>query len=176
VSRAGQSRPTSICQALGLPADRKYEQDAGPTLARVAGVLQNVAEPTASEALLRAVTLNLAIGNCDAHGKNFSLLHIEAGALRLAPLYDLLSTRLYPLDETLAMYVDGIQKSDRVTAERIVNEAVEWGIARGTAEGTVADLLDRLPAAISTAADETPGIPAALPELVSRRVDQLLEK
>jgi hypothetical protein len=129
-----------------------------------------------SEVRARRRTDPLAIGNCDAHGKNFSLLHIEAGALRLAPLYDLLSTRLYPLDETLAMYVDGIQKSDRVTAERIVNEAVEWGIARGTAEGTVADLLDRLPAAISTAADETPGIPAALPELVSRRVDQLLEK
>jgi serine/threonine-protein kinase HipA len=165
-----------FCQALGLPPDRKYEQDAGPTLARVAGVLHDVAEPTASAALLRAVTLNLAIGNCDAHAKNFSLLHTEAGALRFAPLYDLLSTRLYPLDETLAMYVDSIQKSDRVTAKRIVNEAVTWGMGRRAAEGIVSDLLDRLPVAISAAADETVGIPAELPELVGRRVDQLREK
>jgi serine/threonine-protein kinase HipA len=165
-----------FCQALGLPLDRKYEQDAGPTLARVAGVLQDVAGAAASEALLRAVTLNLAIGNCDAHGKNFSLLHAEAGALRLAPLYDLLSTRLYPLDETLAMYVDTIQKSDRVTGERIVNEAVEWGMGRRAAEGTVFDLLDRLPAAISAAAGETAGIPPALPELVNGRVERLLGK
>jgi len=34
---------------------------------------------------------NLIIGNADAHAKNFSLLHID-GAIRLAPLYDLLST------------------------------------------------------------------------------------
>jgi serine/threonine-protein kinase HipA len=162
-----------LCQALGLAPDRKYEQDAGPTLARIAGILQDVAEPTASEVLLRAVTLNVAIGNCDAHGKNFSLVHTEAGALRLAPLYDLLSTRLYPLDETLAMYVDNVQKSDRVTAERIVNEAVKWGMGRATAERAVSDLLDRMPAAISVAADETPGIPADLPELVGRRVERL---
>jgi len=165
-----------FCQALGLPADRKYEQDAGPTLARLAGTLQDIAEPTASEGLLRAVTLNVAIGNCDAHGKNFSLLHTETGALRLAPLYDLLSTRLYPLDETLAMYVDSIQKSDRVTAGRIVNEAVNWGIARRVAEEIVSGLLDRMPAAILAASDETAGIPTELPELVIRRVDRLLEK
>ena len=165
-----------FCQALGLAADRKYEQDAGPTLARLAGVLQDVARAADSKALLRAVTLNSAIGNCDAHGKNFSLLHTDTGALRLAPLYDLLSTRLYPLDETLAMYVDSIQKSDRVTAERIVNEAVNWGIARGAAAEIVSDLLDRMPTAISAASDETVGIPAELPELVIRRVDRLLEK
>jgi serine/threonine-protein kinase HipA len=164
-----------FCQALGLPPERKYEQDAGPSLARIAGVLQDVAESTASEALLRAITLNLAIGNCDAHGKNFSLLHTEAGALCFAPLYDLLSTRLYPLDETLAMYVDSVQKSDLVKAGRIVNEAVKWGMGRRGAEGIVFDLFNRLPAAISAAADETAGLPAELPELVSRRVDQLRE-
>lgn len=148
-----------LCQALGLPPERKYEQDAGPTLARAARVLQDVAEPAAPETLLRAVTLNVALGNCDAHGKNFSLLHTESGVLRLAPLYDLLSTRLYLLDEELAMYVDSVQKADRVTAERIVNEGVQWGMARRVVEGIVSDVLDRLPAAISAAASEIDGLP-----------------
>ena len=162
-----------FCQAMGVPPDRKYEQDGGPTLARVARVLQDVADPSAPARLLQALTLNVALGNCDAHGKNFSLLHTEPGVLRLAPLYDLLSTRLYPLDEGLAMYVDSVQKADRVTAARIVNEAVRWGLSRRSVEEAVFDSLDRLPAAISAAAGEIEGLPSELPELVGKRVEQL---
>ncbi len=162
-----------LCQAMGLPPDKKYEQGGGPNLARAARLLQDVADPGSPAALLRAVTLNVALGNCDAHGKNFSLLHSESGAVRLAPLYDLLSTRLYPLDEKLAMYVDSVQKADRVTAPRIVNEAVGWGMPRAAAESIVDDLLDRLPQAISTVADEIDGLPAELPELVASRAGQL---
>lgn len=162
-----------LCQALGLPPDRKYEQDAGPTLARVAGVLRDVADPSAPATLLRAVTLNVALGNCDAHGKNFALLHTEAGVVRMAPLYDLLSTRLYPLDDKLAMYVNSVQKADRVTADRIVNEAARWGVASASAGEIVSDVLERLPAAISVAAAETDGLPSELPELVAGRVEQL---
>lgn len=162
-----------FCQALGLPPEKKYEQDAGPNLARIARVLQDFAEPSAPATLLRALTLNVALGNCDAHSKNFSLLHTQAGGLRLAPLYDLLSTRLYPLDDKLAMYVDSVQKADRVTAERIVNEATRWGMNRRIAEEIVADSLDRLPAAISQAIEEIDALPDSLPELVNKRVDQL---
>lgn len=162
-----------FCQALGLPPEKKYEQDAGPSLARIARVLQDFAEPSAPETLLRALTLNVALGNCDAHGKNFSLLHTQAGGLRLAPLYDLLSTRLYPLDDKLAMYVDSVQKADSVTAERIVNEANRWGMTRRIAQEIVTDSLDRLPAAIKQATEEIDAIPETLPELVNKRVDQL---
>ncbi|MFI4977817.1 MAG: type II toxin-antitoxin system HipA family toxin [Solirubrobacterales bacterium] len=162
-----------FCQALGLPPEKKYEQQAGPSLQRIARILQDVAEPSAPQTLLRALTLNVALGNCDAHGKNFSLLHTQTGVLRLAPLYDLLSTRLYPLDDKLAMYVDTVQKADRVTAERIVNEAIRWGMTRGSAEEIVTDSLDRLPAAVLAAAEEIDALPPSLPELVSKRVDQL---
>jgi len=162
-----------FCQALGLPPEKKYEQQAGPSLQRIARILQDVAEPSAPQTLLRALTLNVALGNCDAHGKNFSLLHTQTGVLRLAPLYDLLSTRLYPLDDKLAMYVDTAQKADRVTAERIVNEAIRWGMTRGSAEEIVTDSLDRLPAAVLAAAEEIDALPPSLPELVSKRVNQL---
>ncbi|HUB35399.1 MAG TPA: type II toxin-antitoxin system HipA family toxin [Solirubrobacteraceae bacterium] len=164
-----------LCQALGLSPAHKYEEDSGPTLARVAEVLRDFAEPTAIEALLRAVTLNVAIGNCDAHGKNFSLLHTDSGGLRLAPLYDLMATRLYPVDDHLAMYVDTVQRADRVTAERLVNEAAGWGMRRQRAEEIVGDLLERLPAALVAAAEETTDAPADLVALVGSRVDRLLD-
>jgi HipA-like protein len=162
----------AIAADLDLPASDVF---GGPTLARIANVLQEVANPSSLETLLRAVTLNVALGNCDAHGKNFSLLHAESGALHLAPLYDLLSTRLYPVDDKLAMYVDNVQEADRVTADRIVSEAARWSMNRSTAEQVVADTLDLLPAAVSAAADETEGLPSELAELVGRRIDRLRE-
>jgi serine/threonine-protein kinase HipA len=159
-----------FCQAFGLPPDKKYQDDGGPSLARIAGVLQEVAQRSALETLLGAVTLNVALGNCDAHGKNFSLLHDRSGSLGLAPLYDLMATRLYPIDDKLAMYIDGVQKADRVTGERIVSEASSWPIARPRAREIVADYLERLPAAVEAAAEETDGLPPELRELVERRV------
>ena len=55
--------------------------------------------------LLDAAIFNLIAGNADAHGKNFSLLHADAGTC-LAPLYDLLTTIVYPeLSPRLAMKI-----------------------------------------------------------------------
>jgi hypothetical protein len=71
------------------------------------------------------------------------------------------------------MYVDSVQKADRVTAARIVNEATGWGLPRKRVEAIVLDLLARLPAAVTAAADETEGLPPELPELVEKRIDQL---
>lgn len=88
-------------------------------------------------------------------------------------LYDLMATRLYPIDDRLAMYVDTIQRADRVTPERIVTEAAQWGIRRSRAEETVADVLDRLPDALAASANETAAVPAELVDFVTRRVDRL---
>ncbi|WP_445152817.1 HipA domain-containing protein [Baekduia sp. Peel2402] len=46
---------------------------------------------------------HLLVGNADAHAKNMSLLHVEDG-VRLAPLYDVVSTAVYPdLNQDLAL-------------------------------------------------------------------------
>lgn len=48
--------------------------------------------------MIDALLFAAVIGNWEAHPKNFSFLHLPAaeGGVRLAPLYDLLSVRLYP--------------------------------------------------------------------------------
>ncbi len=158
-------------QATGTPPSRKYEEDGGPSLRTFAGLL-SATDPDSLPTLLAAATLNVAIGNGDAHAKNFSLLHDRSGALRLAPLYDLLSTFIYG-DKRLAMYVDSVQRTDRVTHERLLNEAASWGMSRTTATATVAELLERLPTAVERAASETPGVPAELLELISTQRDRL---
>jgi serine/threonine-protein kinase HipA len=158
-----------FCQAMGVRPDTKYEEDGGPSLQRIAGILQSVAAPDSLERFLQAVTLNVLIGNGDAHAKNFSLLHHASGALTLTPLYDLMCTLHYG-DNRLAMYIDTVQKIDRVTAARVANEAVRWGMSRDRAVATIDDILGRAPAAIAKAREQTPGLP---PELFATVESQL---
>ena len=86
-----------ICQALGIVADRKYAADGGPGFRQCFELVRRACTRPAVEVLklLDAAIVQVLLGNADAHGKNYSLLHQE-GRLELAPLYDLLSTVAYP--------------------------------------------------------------------------------
>ena len=161
-----------FCQATGVPPDTKYEEDGGPSLQRIAGILQSVAAPDSLVKLLQRVTLNVLIGNCDAHAKNFSLLHHASGALTLTPAYDLTCTLHYG-DNRLAMYIDTVQRMDRVTAERIANEAARWGMSREQAVATIEDVVARAPAAMTAARAETPALPDDMIATVERQLKRL---
>lgn len=96
-----------FCQALGIPSERKYAAEGGPTLRDCFALIRRVSAVPAVDLLkmLDATVFNLVVGNADAHGKNFSFLH-EAAGTRFAPLYDLLSTVLYPeISSKLAMKI-----------------------------------------------------------------------
>ena len=106
-----------FAQALGVPSHRKYASEGGPIFPDCFALLRRAATRPAREILklLDAAIFNLIIGNADAHAKNFSLLHSVGsadgpggGAITLAPLYDLLSTVVYPnLHVKLAMKIGG---------------------------------------------------------------------
>jgi serine/threonine-protein kinase HipA len=162
-----------MCQARGIPPVKKYQEDGGPSLRTIADVVQTAAEPQAVETLLRMTTVNVLVGNGDAHGKNFSILHETGGGLRLTPLYDVLSTLHYGQDR-LAMYIDDVRRTNRVTRERLLNEAKTWGLSERRASAVIADLLERVPAALESAAEETPELPGEIPTLVTAQRDQLL--
>ncbi|MDE3155357.1 MAG: type II toxin-antitoxin system HipA family toxin [Acidobacteriota bacterium] len=96
-----------FCQALGIPPERKYAAEGGPTFRASFDLLRRAAmvPAVALLAFLDAAIFNLIVGNADAHGKNFSLLYEATGA-SLAPFYDLLSTVAYPdLSPNLAMKI-----------------------------------------------------------------------
>ena len=98
-----------FAQALGVPSHRKYASEGGPNFTDCFALLRRAATrpPRDILRLLDAAIFNLIIGNADAHAKNFSLLHL-GGTITLAPLYDLLSTILYPdLSPRLAMKIGG---------------------------------------------------------------------
>jgi serine/threonine-protein kinase HipA len=161
-----------FCQATGTTSDKKYEDDGGPSLRRIAELLQGAATPDAVEDLLRAVTTNVLIGNGDAHAKNFSIMHQPSGALTLTPMYDLMCTLHYG-DDRLAMYIDNVHRTNRVTAQRLANEAARWGLSRDRAATIINELLQNAPTAIETARNETEGVPKEMVAVVKRQLTQL---
>ncbi|MGB6230997.1 MAG: type II toxin-antitoxin system HipA family toxin [Litorimonas sp.] len=107
-----------FCQALGYTSARKYAADGGPVFRDCFDLLRAEATRPALSvlALLDGAVFNTIIGNADAHAKNFSLLHAASG-LRLAPLYDLLSTVAYPaIDDRYAMKVGKARTLREVTS------------------------------------------------------------
>lgn len=161
-----------FCQATAVPPERKYQEDGGPSLRRIAEILETAVSPDALDILLQAVIINVLVANGDAHGKNFSLLHDPAGTLRLTPLYDVICTLVYG-DDRLAMYIDNVHRSNRVTADRIVNEAASWGVARRHAIEILADLVDRAPSAAKSAREETEVVPDNVVGVVESQLARL---
>jgi serine/threonine-protein kinase HipA len=160
-----------LCQAFGVLPAMKYEDHGGSSLRAIANMVAAI-EPKSLFELLRMVVLHVMVGNGDAHAKNHSLLHETSGAIRLAPVYDVMSTLFYKLNR-LAMYIDNVKATDEVTADRILNEFTSWGLSKGTAAEALAELTDRAPAAIAAARAETPGLPAAIPRIVRSQLSRL---
>ncbi len=85
-----------LCQALGKLYIEKYQHEGGPTAREAMELIDKASSAPARDRqqLWLALVFNVLIGNCDAHGKNYSLLY-DSPAPSLAPLYDLVSTAAY---------------------------------------------------------------------------------
>lgn len=139
------------CQALGVDPLHKYEEHGGPALAGVAEILREFAATPIPDlyAFLDLVAFNVLIGNCDAHGKNISLLHREEGAVELAPAYDLVSTACYPgLSTQLAMGVGGVTELSQVGPAELVSAYGACGVGSTIAGRRLSGLLERVVAAL----------------------------
>lgn len=170
-----------LCQALGLPPTRKYQQEGGPSLVAIVEVLRrHVHDPLLDvQRLLEWQAFNVCVGNADGHGKNLSLLH-AAGGVRLAPFYDLLATRQYArLDRRLAMAIGDQRDPDRLARRHWEALAAEIGIS-GRTVVTLADrVAERCADALTTATAEyrdrngAQPILQQLPRAIERRAQRL---
>ncbi len=104
-----------FCQALSVPPRQKYQQDGGPSAVQCLKLI-DISADRATDIIffIQALAINVLIGNCDAHSKNYSFLRHESG-IRLAPLYDIFCTKAYNnLTDHLAMQIADVQVIDRV--------------------------------------------------------------
>jgi serine/threonine-protein kinase HipA len=156
--RVSRLHQEDFCQAtaIGGTQTRKYEEGGGPSLRRCATTLSDWSpEPEQLEQLLDRVTLNVLVGNSDAHGKNLSLLLGAGGRVRLAPAYDVFSTTWYPHAGTVpGMLVNGVRDISAITRDDLVAEARGWGLSAETAAARVERLLEDGETAVVRAAGE----------------------
>lgn len=134
-------------QALGVAPEYKYQSEGGPDLARCFELVRRVTRPSAPHILmlLDYVIFNTLIGNQDAHAKNFSLLYTPRGTV-LAPLYDALSTAVYPnLTDKMAMKIGSKYRFPEVQTRHWEQFAAAAGLSPAQVKKRILNIAKRLP-------------------------------
>jgi serine/threonine-protein kinase HipA len=172
-----------LCQALGLPPTKKYQNEGGPAVGELLEVVRaHSGVPQDDEwTFARALMFNWLIGGTDAHAKNFSMLIGAGGRARLAPLYDVASTLVYDFDPhklKLANKIGGTYLIDDIGPRQWEKFAVETRLPKQDVLTAARDLAGALPAAIHTVADQArnegldhPVIPRMV-EILSTRAER----
>ncbi len=119
-----------MCQVTGRLPRRKYQRDGGPGVRDLAEAIRRYSARPATDLqdLLTALVANVCLGNGDAHGKNFALLHAASGP-RLAPFYDVVSTEVYPsLSPDLSMRFGHSYQPHTLTTADVQRLATDLGV------------------------------------------------
>lgn len=119
-----------LCQSLGLPPHRKYQQEGGPSAADAVTCIREWSTVPVLDLrqFVDLLMFNLLIGNADAHGKNLAWLYHD-GARRLAPAYDLVATTLWPeLSPRMAMRIGQAKFVEEVTLDHFLGFARNSGL------------------------------------------------
>jgi serine/threonine-protein kinase HipA len=136
-----------FCQALGVTPETKYQNEGGPDLTQAFDLVRRATRPSAPNTLrlLDFVVFNALIGNHDAHAKNFSLLYTAKGAV-LAPMYDALSTAVYPdLSDKMAMKIGSKYKFADVQARHWEQFALAAALSPSQVKKRIVEIAKRLP-------------------------------
>lgn len=136
LGRVARVHQEDMCQALGVLPAAKYEENGGPSVAAIVELLRRLRGPYMARDVndfVHAVLVNFLLGNSDAHGKNFALLY-EPDGIRLAPLYDIVSTAVYEdLTDRMAMSIGGVSRPSDVDMAAWARLAGECGLGGGIA-------------------------------------------
>lgn len=138
------------CQALAVHPRAKYENEGGPGAVKIMELLERVSSKPGDDRdrFMRSLALNYVIAGTDAHAKNYSLLLVPGGQVRLAPLYDVASFLPYLSKEKgvkLAMKIDDRYDMDRILPRHWENLAAACGFDGDRVIGYVRDILARAP-------------------------------
>jgi serine/threonine-protein kinase HipA len=162
-----------FCQALGVPSTKKYQNEEGPSLKQCFNLIRDKSSvPVIDlERLLDAVIFNFLIGNCDAHGKNFSLLYQDQ--LQLAPLYDLVCTLYYEdIEKKMAMKLGGEYEINKIRPKNFDKFADEVGLSKPEVRKRIVRLSDKVMASLSMLDAQHPA-QKEIAELIRKRCEQV---
>ena len=142
-----------FCQALGVPPEKKYQQEGGPLLRDCIALIRDWSTAPALDIrdFLDGLIFNVQIGNADAHGKNYSFLY-QGKSRRLASFYDLVCTLVWPeLSKTPAMKIGQSESIERITFANWQKMAAETGVGWPMLRERIATLSRKTLAALQDA-------------------------
>lgn len=157
-----------LCQATGVPSDRKYEADGGPGIRTIMGLLLGSSRADEDRRdFFKTQMLYWLLCAIDGHAKNFSLFLEAGGGYRLTPRYDILSAfqvagtsrgMLSPKKVKMAMAVEG--KSRHYLWHSIMGRHWEETAKRcglgSVFRSLVEELLDRTPGVVDSVSARLP--------------------
>jgi serine/threonine-protein kinase HipA len=146
-----------LCQLTGRLPRRKYQRDGGPGVRDVADTIRRFSGLPGPDLrdLLTALIANVCLGNGDAHGKNFALLHTPNG-VRLSPFYDIVSTEIYPaLSPDLSMKFGHTYLPHALSANDVKRFATDLGMAPAAVREAIEHVTTALTSVCDAVLDET---------------------
>ncbi len=143
-------------QALAIPSSEKYERDNHHYMKKMFDSLMRYSSDPITDRLRLwdMMIFNRLIGNTDAHLKNYSLCYsADLQSIRLAPAYDIISTKIYDgTSRQLAISIGGQHILDLLTRDDFENAAREIGLGLKIALARFDEMHDAFPSALSESA------------------------
>lgn len=140
-SDLGRIHIEDLAQVRNLWPRDKYRETNDETLARI---LFSLTGATGVDELVRRLVAMIAMGNDDAHLKNWSLIYRDRRTASLAPAYDLLCTVLYIPGDSMALNLGGTKAFDAVDVQSFARMAERVGDDPQRLRGVVGEAVERL--------------------------------
>ena len=175
----GLKRPFRIhqedfAQAMGIASFEKYETEGQNYAEKMFEMIRNYASNPMEDqlALWNRIVFNYALGNTDAHIKNYSLLYdSDMERVRLAPAYDMLSTVIYEsATRNMSFNIGGKINLDRIDENDFRILASKVGLGEKTAMDNYQKVLNLFEKAVKEAAEELQEIGFENAESIAERI------
>jgi serine/threonine-protein kinase HipA len=147
-----------MCQALGVPSTRKYENEGGPGMVDILRVLAGSNSPKSGQThFFMAQILFWLMGATDGHAKNFSISLFPGGGYELTPFYDVLTVQpaietgqLQPKQARLAMAVGDNRhyRLDEISFRHFLQTARKAGLPAELVKLIIFQIAERAEAAL----------------------------
>lgn len=144
--RLGQRRIhiEDFAQVLRLYPDQKYGKHNYETIGRI---VRAVAGDEAFLEYARRLAFMVLSGNGDAHHKNWSLIYPDGRSASLSPAYDLVFTRDYLPEDSLALNFDGSKDFNRIGTDSFKRLACRCEFDEASLADEVGTMVERSRAA-----------------------------
>jgi serine/threonine-protein kinase HipA len=170
-----------FCQALSCPPSRKYQDQGGPGIGHILGLLKAGDTPADDQKkFLKGQILFWLIGATDGHAKNFSVFLGPGGSFHLTPIYDVLTAQ--PSLDTrqierkqmkLAMFVGDNRhyRIDEIKGRHFVQTAERAGLPKSIAIDALEEVAKAADTAVKTIEKQ---LPSGFPEQIHASVSKAL--